>query len=507
MCVYVCVRACACVCVHVCVRVCVCACVCVCVCTCVCTCVCVCVRVCACVTYFVVKVYVHQLLRGTGYAPWGLVGVQVPTADLNAVSSLLCCLYSFLLKSISHSPKSLGQTTTYSAVSHRAEATRQRAETTRQEMVTTRQGTQMTRQGAETTRQGTQMTRQGAETTRQGAETTRQGAETTRQGAETTRQRAEMTRRRSSVLDLLKEAQQLMEELVVVQGVASPLQLQQTAGDCHTMPGAASAVWVAVLGGGLTGHTRVPVAQWYCGRVGQWEGCDECRVALSCPFVVIAGCPAHCPFERQLQALHADVSRLEMENASLHRELASMRWKEERSQAQLDELHRAYFSLQQCVARQVQKVKVSVCRGPDYPRVCRGPDCPRVCRGLDCPRVCRGPDCPRVCRGPDCPRVCRGRTARGCVGGRTARGCVGGRTARGCVGAGLPAGVSGPDCPRVCRGRTARGCVGGGTTRGCVTVTEWLFCLHTAWENQIGGAWGEHRWTVSALQALDPSSQ
>lgn len=87
-------------------------------------------------------------------------------------------------------------------------------------------------------------------------------------------------------------------------------------------------------------------------------------------FGVPAGCLPHCTCERQLQALHADVWRLEVENAALNRELASMRWKEERCQAQLDELHGAYFSLQQCMGRQVQRVKVRGCVGGGAPLGC-----------------------------------------------------------------------------------------------------------------------------------------
>lgn len=50
-----------------------------------------------------------------------------------------------------------------------------------------------------------------------------------------------------------------------------------------------------------------------------------------------------------------------MEKASLRRELDSVRREEESCRAQLNDLHKAYFSLQQCLGRRVHKLQVSGC--------------------------------------------------------------------------------------------------------------------------------------------------
>lgn len=75
----------------------------------------------------------------------------------------------------------------------------------------------------------------------------------------------------------------------------------------------------------------------------------------------LAGCPTHDTGEQQLRAV---VWRLEIENASLRRELDSVRREEESCRTQLSELHDAYFSLQQCLGRRVQRVQVSEATGP-----------------------------------------------------------------------------------------------------------------------------------------------
>ena len=56
-----------------------------------------------------------------------------------------------------------------------------------------------------------------------------------------------------------------------------------------------------------------------------------------------------------------------MENASLRRELDSVRRVEESCRAQLNELHEAYFSLQQCLGRRVHKLQVSGCHPGGWP--------------------------------------------------------------------------------------------------------------------------------------------
>lgn len=68
-----------------------------------------------------------------------------------------------------------------------------------------------------------------------------------------------------------------------------------------------------------------------------------------------AGCLAHSLCEQQLRA---DVWRLELENSSLRRELDSVRQEEESCRAQLNDLHEAYFSLQQCLGKRVQRLQV-----------------------------------------------------------------------------------------------------------------------------------------------------
>lgn len=61
------------------------------------------------------------------------------------------------------------------------------------------------------------------------------------------------------------------------------------------------------------------------------------------------------------QHLRADVWRLEMENASLRRKLDSVRQEEESCRAQLNDLHEAYFSLQQCLGRRVHRLQAAQC--------------------------------------------------------------------------------------------------------------------------------------------------
>ena len=113
------------------------------------------------------------------------------------------------------------------------------------------------------------------------------------------------------------------------------------------------------LCGGLTSqstHLRLQFTDT-SGRGQVW-----CWVCLS--LCGLAGCPIPDTCE---QKLRADMWKLEMENASLRRELDSVRRVEESCRAQLNELHEAYFSLQQCLGRRVHKLQVSGCHPGGWP--------------------------------------------------------------------------------------------------------------------------------------------